>query len=66
VTAKDFAAAALESAGDGPLTPRINSPGGDAFGCYAIYNMLRARAAPVDVVVDGIAALAAQLPTPNF
>ena len=58
VTATDFAAA-LSKAGDGPLTLRINSPGGDVFDGYAIYNMLRARAAPVNVVIDGIAASAA-------
>ena len=58
VTATDFAAA-LSKAGDGPLTLRINSPGGDVFDGYAIYNMLRARAAPVNVVIDGLAASAA-------
>lgn len=57
-SASDFAQALLH-AGDGPLTLRINSPGGDVFDGYAIYNMLRARAAPVNVVVDGIAASAA-------
>lgn len=57
-SASDFAQALLQ-AGDGPLTLRINSPGGDVFDGYAIYNMLRARAAPVNVVVDGIAASAA-------
>jgi ATP-dependent Clp protease, protease subunit len=56
--AADFAKA-LSAAGDGPLTLRINSPGGDVFDGYAIYNMLRARSAPVSVVVDGIAASAA-------
>jgi ATP-dependent Clp protease protease subunit len=58
VTAKDFLAA-LTRAGDGPLTLRINSPGGDVFDGYAIYNALKARSAPVDVVIDGIAASAA-------
>lgn len=57
-SATDFAQA-LSRAGDGPLTLRINSPGGDVFDGYAIYNMLRARTAPVNVVVDGIAASAA-------
>lgn len=57
-SASDFAQA-LSRAGDGPLTLRINSPGGDVFDGYAIYNMLRARTAPVNVVVDGIAASAA-------
>lgn len=58
VTASDFAQA-LSQAGDGPLTLRINSPGGDVFDGYAIYNMLRARTAPVSVVIDGLAASAA-------
>lgn len=58
VTASDFAAA-LSRAGDGPLTLRINSPGGDVFDGYAIYNMLRARTSPVSVVIDGLAASAA-------
>ena len=56
--ATDFAQA-LSEAGDGPLTLRINSPGGDVFDGYAIYNMLRNRAAPVHVVIDGLAASAA-------
>lgn len=56
--ASDFAQA-LSQAGDGPLTLRINSPGGDVFDGYAIYNMLRARTAPVNVVIDGLAASAA-------
>lgn len=58
VTAKDFVQA-LAAAGDGPLTLRINSPGGDVFDGLAIYNALRARNAPVTVVVDGLAASAA-------
>jgi ATP-dependent Clp protease protease subunit len=58
VTAKDFVNA-LAAAGDGPLTLRINSPGGDVFDGLAIYNALRARKAPVTVVVDGLAASAA-------
>lgn len=58
VTATNFAAA-LSKAGDGPLTLRINSPGGDVFDGYAIYNMLRARTAPVSVIIDGLAASAA-------
>jgi ATP-dependent Clp protease protease subunit len=58
VTAKDFVLA-LAQAGDGPITLRINSPGGDVFDGLAIYNALRARTAPVNVVVDGLAASAA-------
>lgn len=58
VDAKDFQAA-LARAGDGPIVLRINSPGGDVFDGYAIYNALKGRSAPVDVVIDGIAASAA-------
>jgi ATP-dependent protease ClpP protease subunit len=58
ISAKDFVLA-LAQAGDGPITLRINSPGGDVFDGMAIYNSLRNRKAPVHVVVDGIAASAA-------
>jgi ATP-dependent Clp endopeptidase proteolytic subunit ClpP len=58
VTAKEFVLA-LAAAGPGPIRLRINSPGGDTFDGLAIYNALRARTAPVTVVVDGIAASAA-------
>lgn len=58
ISAKDFVLA-LAQAGDGPLTLRINSPGGDVFDGLAIFNALRARTAPVNVVVDGLAASAA-------
>lgn len=58
VTDKDFALA-LAQAGDGPITVRINSPGGDVFHGYAIYNQLMARTSPVNIVIDGLAASAA-------
>ena len=58
VTAKDFVLA-LAEIGDGPITLRINSPGGDVFDGLAIYNALRARKSPVNVVIDGLAASAA-------
>ena len=58
VTAKDFVLA-LASIGPGPIRLRINSPGGDTFDGLAIYNALKARIAPVTVVIDGIAASAA-------
>jgi ATP-dependent Clp protease protease subunit len=58
VTAKDFVRV-LAQVGDVPITLRINSPGGDVFDGYAIYNALKARSAPVNVVIDGIAASAA-------
>jgi len=58
VTDKDFALA-LAQAGNGPVKLRINSPGGDVFHGYAIYNMLVAHPAPVSVMIDGLAASAA-------
>lgn len=41
------------------ITLRINSPGGDVFDGIAIFNLLKAHPAAIDVVVDGIAASAA-------
>src|ERR1700680_4555886 len=58
ITAKDFVLA-LAQVGDGALTVRINSPGGDVFDGLAIYNALRARKTPVNIVIDGLAASAA-------
>lgn len=43
---------------DGPVEVHVNSPGGDVFDAYAIYNGLVARPG-VTTVVDGIAASAA-------
>lgn len=60
ITAKDFVLA-LAKAGAGPLTVRINSPGGDVFDGVAIYNALKGHPAPVTVVVDGLAASAASV-----
>lgn len=41
------------------ITLRLNSPGGDVFDGLAIFNILKAHPAAIDVVVDGIAASAA-------
>jgi len=57
VTARDFTKAMLD-AGEGPITLRINSPGGDVFDGLAIYNAIKQRGG-VTCVVDGIAASAA-------
>lgn len=43
------------------ITLRLNSPGGDAFAGVAIYNILKACAKPINVIVDGMAASAASL-----
>jgi ATP-dependent Clp protease protease subunit len=43
----------------GDVTVRINSPGGDVFDGFAIYNLLAAHDGQINVVVDGLAASAA-------
>jgi len=43
------------------LTVRINSPGGDVFDGFAIFNQLRQHPASVDVNVDGVAASIASI-----
>lgn len=58
VTAKAFTQA-LATAGPGPLTLRINSPGGDVFDGLAMFSALNQHDGPVNVVVDGLAASAA-------
>lgn len=60
VTSKQFSAA-LKQVGDAPLTLRINSPGGDVFDGISIFNALASRKAPVNIVVDGLAASAASV-----
>lgn len=57
-TAADFNAQLQATSGD-TLEVHINSGGGDAFDGIAIMNSLRAHAAAVNVVVDGLAASAA-------
>lgn len=43
------------------ITVRINSPGGDVFDGFAIYNLLAEHPANIHVKVDGMAASAASL-----
>lgn len=50
---------ALASAGGGPVSVRINSPGGDVFEGVAIYNAMRNYSGEITTYVDGIAASAA-------
>ena len=57
-SAKDFISA-LRDVGEGPLTLRINSPGGEVFDGLAIYNAVRGHKGDVLAVVDGMAASAA-------
>jgi ATP-dependent Clp endopeptidase proteolytic subunit ClpP len=59
VSARDFAKA-LADAGAGPITLRINSPGGDVFDGLAMFNAVRARG-NVTTVVDGLAASMASI-----
>lgn len=60
VTAKRIAAA-LRAIGKGPVTVNINSPGGDLFEGFAIYNLLRDHDGEVTVKVLGLAASAASV-----
>ena len=59
VSAKSFLDELGALPGDGPLTLRLNSPGGSVFDAVAIYNALKRHAGPVSVWIDGIAASAA-------
>jgi len=59
VSAKGFLAELGALPDDGPLTLRLNSPGGSVFDAVAIYNALKRHAGPVSVWIDGIAASAA-------
>lgn len=49
------------SAGNGPITVWINSPGGDVFAAAQIYNMLMDYPYDVTVKIDGLAASAASV-----
>lgn len=62
VTAKRIDAA-LRSLGKGPVTVNINSPGGDVFEGFSIYNLLREHPGEVTVKVLGLAASAASVVT---
>lgn len=54
--------AQLDAMGDATeITVRINSPGGDVFDGFAIYNLLKQHPAHVTVKVDGMAASAASV-----
>jgi HK97 family phage major capsid protein len=61
VSAKQFAEQFRAAAATKPqcIVLHINSPGGDVFDASAIYDLVKASAIPVDVVVDGLAASAA-------
>jgi ATP-dependent Clp protease protease subunit len=59
VSAKSFLTELGALPDDGPLTLRLNSPGGSVFDAVAIYNAIKRHAGPVTVWIDGIAASAA-------
>ena len=54
-------AASIKSQLVGDVTVRINSPGGDVFEGFAIYNLLKAHEGQVTVKIDGLAASAASI-----
>lgn len=60
ITAKRVAAQ-LRAIGDRPVEVQINSPGGDMFEGFAIYNVLREHPYDVTVKVMGMAASAASI-----
>lgn len=59
ITAKSVKAQ-LDAA-DGDVSVRLNSPGGDVFEGFAIYNLLDQHSGNVEVTVDGMAASAASV-----
>jgi ATP-dependent protease ClpP protease subunit len=59
ITAQSVSDALKDSTG--PVSVRINSPGGDAFEGIAIYNLLRSSGRQINVKVDGLAASAASI-----
>jgi len=60
VTAKKVSAQ-LRAIGDRPVEVQINSPGGDMFEGFAIYNVLREHSQPITVKIMGMAASAASI-----
>ena len=61
VTAKSFQKELTALGKVTAIDLRINSPGGDVFDGFAIYNMLAQHPATVDVYVDGVAASIASI-----
>jgi len=61
MTANIVSAVLRRVGADKPVTVFINSPGGDVFEGFAIYNLLRAHKGEVTVKVVGMAASAASL-----
>lgn len=60
ITAKQVTAQ-LRAIGDRPVEVQINSPGGDLFEGFTIYNVLREHPQPITVKIMGMAASAASV-----
>lgn len=61
ISAKTFADELAKAKGVSQIDVRINSPGGDAFAGFTMYNLLKSHKAKVNVYVDGLAASAASI-----
>lgn len=59
IAPQDFIAALAQT--DGPVTLRINSPGGSVFGAQAMVAAMRAHGAPITAQIDSLAASAASV-----
>lgn len=59
IAPRDFIAALAQT--DGPVTLRINSPGGSVFGAQAMVAAMRAHGAPITAQIDSLAASAASV-----
>lgn len=56
IGAKQFADELNKAKSAKSITLRVNSPGGDVFEGFAMYSLLKAHKASIDVKVDGLAA----------
>lgn len=59
ISPRQFIAALAET--DGPVTLRLNSPGGSVFGAQAMVAAMRAHPAPITAQIDSLAASAASV-----
>ena len=59
ISPRQFIAALAEA--DGPVTLRINSPGGSVFGAQAMVAAMRAHSHPITAQIDSLAASAASV-----
>lgn len=61
ISAKDFQKELSAMGKVNTISVRINSPGGDVFEGFAIYNQLKQHPAAIEVTVDGVAASIASI-----